>query len=1043
LELPQEAIYHYLNYDGSVSGPASDEYLLRNIKHQIPIVHIDDLTHREGNPRYHAQTTNVLIKNYHHEHRHTRWLRELSLALRDKNTPIVYNYALISKIYKYQQSVFANYYRWKNIFGTMLGQVNEVAKTSQRQHFIVVQSPKFVPSMTQLNQASLELSQTLVKVFNDPNSYILLELWKWVYADRENSIFSTIDAKHIHLFNFIFQQNGKWFVLNLGKLNSWRIPENEKEQAYYNECVEQVKQKSPALQVAKRLLHMYITAMELQTLTSKPADDSQPVFTQQDEIDIAEQQASDEEDISEQDDADDDIEVQKEVQQPDAKLIKTLNDANVLLNQIQDIEDSDNIDHDTFVQHTLAEEQRIDEALKSLEVIADNFQREVTKAKSQVKEILKDNASQNHDQAIVKLCDKLANDGAISAAEYNRYTRLAQSYKTMVAPDGTSTLEQYINIDPQVLKLDQSKEMVDSPSVIDKSMLRTTLNDFDSKYIKEVLKKDVAGAVMSLQNAGVAVTNYHVKDVEDVLGASELHTIKITPIIGVPSTLRFKLPKVLPDGTFENNAVKYKIRKQKADVPIRKTGPNRVALTSYYGKCFITRARNNSSSYGYWLQNKVMAIAIDSHNESITQPVVANVFDQDLHAPRNYSALATSFKSFTCQGFTFNFDHDEVAATWPIDVITQTERGGNILVAKSLDETYLYLDKYGNLFETNSQEETKSLGTLESFLGIESGNAPVEYVTVGVFGKDIPLGIILGINMGFQSLVEVLGARHRVVPAGQRLNLQPNEYSIAFTDETWIFNKEDQLSTLVLAGFNEYWKSLKQFSVYSFDQRGAYQNLLEMHDMGVRYVREIDLMYQMFIDPITRDLLVEMKEPITFKGLLFRSAQMLIDDRHPDELDPAYMRIKGYERVAGAVYTELVQAVREHNGKLGRTNAQIEMNPFKIWNRISEDPAKSQAQEINPIKQIKEGEAVTFAGTGGRNKRSMTKRTRSYHPNDMGTISESTVDSGDVGINIFTSANPQFTSLRGMSSGFDMKKTGASSLLSTSALLAPGSDTDD
>ena len=73
----------------------------------------------------------------------------------------------------------------------------------------------------------------------------------------------------------------------------------------------------------------------------------------------------------------------------------------------------------------------------------------------------------------------------------------------------------------------------------------------------------------------------------------------------------------------------------------------------------------------------------------------------------------------------------------------------------------------------------------------------------------------------------------------------------------------------------------------------------------------------------------------------------------------------------------------------------------------------------------------------------MVKRTRAYHKSSMGTISESTVDSSDVGINIYLSSNPQFTSVRGVSREFNFEKQVAGALLSTSAMLAPGSDKDD
>jgi hypothetical protein len=266
---------------------------------------------------------------------------------------------------------------------------------------------------------------------------------------------------------------------------------------------------------------------------------------------------------------------------------------------------------------------------------------------------------------------------------------------------------------------------------------------------------------------------------------------------------------------------------------------------------------------------------------------------------------------------------------------------------------------------------------------------------------------------------------------------------LAFSDETLVFDDSNKFAAMILAGFNEYRKTIKLFSVYSFNKRGVYVNLLETNGLGTRYIREIDMANTMFVDPITRDILIEMKEPTSYQGLLFRACEMLLTSDHPSELDPALMRIKGYERFSGAIYTEIIQSMRTHNGALSKASSAIAINPYAVWKRISEDPAKLQATELNPIAALKECEAVTYGGMGGRSSRSMTKHTRGYHTNDMGTISEATVDNSDVGINVYTSADPQFTSLRGMSKRFDFDKPNATSMLSTSALLSPSSDADD
>ena len=477
--------------------------------------------------------------------------------------------------------------------------------------------------------------------------------------------------------------------------------------------------------------------------------------------------------------------------------------------------------------------------------------------------------------------------------------------------------------------------------------------------------------------------------------------------------------------------------------PLRKTGPNKVSLTSYYGKVFILSGKKTNANYGHWLGSQFALSAINQDDTTITGVIYGNCFDSTLVAPKAYTSLSNTIRTCLVGGFELCFDRDYILKNYPAPVLKAYEHEGALVIGRTpINDTYLIINKHGDVHSFNGTT-SEPLGTLEDFLGISTMDAPVEYATASVYGKDIPIGVILGIELGFENLLQLLQVTPRRVLSGERVKLTSNEYALYFNDETLVFSRDNKLASMILGGFDEYHRTLKQFSVYSFDKRGVYINLLEANGIGVRFVREIDLLNAMFVDPITRDILIEMKEPITYQGLLFRACQLLLSDNHPDELDPAQMRIAGYERFSGAIYNELVQAIRVHNASLGKSNKQIVLNPYAIWKRISEDPAKIQATQLNPIASLKEREAVTYGGVGGRSSLSMTKSTRAYHKNDMGTISEATTDNADVGINIYTSADPNFTSLRGMSKRFDIKKPNYTSLLSTSALLAPASDSDD
>lgn len=480
--------------------------------------------------------------------------------------------------------------------------------------------------------------------------------------------------------------------------------------------------------------------------------------------------------------------------------------------------------------------------------------------------------------------------------------------------------------------------------------------------------------------------------------------------------------------------------------PIRKIRPDTVALSNVSSKLFVMRSERKADNYPKWLSRSVMAIGLNDENPTVQHLVTGNAFDKSFEAPRLFTTLSQSFRSFTlsANGVSYNchFGNNKRDSIYPPAKLTELEVNGSRIIGLSNDEQYLVVDSAGALFSEHFGTITQ-MPSIESILSLDEGKAPVEFSVLKVFRAMIPVGLALGYLMGLSNLVKRLGVKPRIVPAGKRVSLLESEWPIVFEDETWVFSRQDRLASMVLAGFREYVKSTSKFIAAEFETKDVYLNVFEEKKITVRNMKELDILEQLFVDPITKGLLEEMKEPTVFRELLIRSSEMLLADQHPDEADARHMRLKGYERFAGFVYTELVRCARIQSARPGRERFGLELNPYAVWIAVQQDPAKDQISEINPIQNLKESEAATFSGTGGRNSRSMVTHTRVYHPSAMGTISESTVDSSDVGVNTFTSANPQFNSIRGTTDAYDTSSGNIASLLSTSAMVSPGSTRDD
>lgn len=1024
LELPKRSFWHYVGGDVGDMAPHGDDFMFRNTDRPIMLGFVTELGDNKGGPTPLPVQIQSAITGYHTRNRRVRKMKALETATKDEQNLGIYSYGLLPRMFRYQRSFYSNYYRWWNIQAAVWDHVAQVAEKTDRHQFIVCTLPQVLPTVANLRKAGGEMNQTLLKLFNEPSSLFLLELWKWLGEDRETSVLSRVTPEQMGRVNLIFQESGRWFALNLGLVDSWRKSSKKDILAAKEAGDESFKPRIKGFepkQLQLRILKLAMVLFEARSVASAGADEATGATAPASK------------------------EPERVVTVVDAKAPEFNPATGVFETKTKQSEMSESPDEAEAVAGATStsddivtsedEDARLEEELAVLELVKqpDAPEHEIDITPQGIR---------TPEAGVMEVCDRLADIGKMTAKEYKRYQDLANTYKRIPAPDGVGTLADYVKIDPAILAMDESPSIPDIRTVTDKSMLKSSLLEFDSRYINKVLQREIAGMVLQFQQAGICVTDYKVELVEQITGDFFAFEVKLVPIEGSPSTFRFKIPVINEDGEWEANCTKYRLRKQRKDVPIRKIAPDTVALTSYYGKLFVTRSAKVVNNYPKWLTNQIRAIGENDDDIRLTKLRSANVFDSGFEAPRTYSTIAMSARSFVVRGFTFNFDHTKREELYGLDMMSKHEKDGSILCGKNDKNQLILMDPVGELYIVEDDVVTEFY-PIEQLLELDLNKAPVEFCEVSIGNREVPVGVVLAHELGLTNLCKLLRVQPRRVPAGTRVALEAHEYAIVFADETLVFLRDDRMASLILAGFNQYHAAIRKFPVHEFEKKGVYLSVLDSGNGGARTLRGINNAYNLFVDPITRDLLIEMGEPTDFRGLLLRSAEMLLTDSHPDEMDSAYMRVCGYERVAGHVYTEICKGIREHSSMPGRSRAAIDINPYAVWKSIQTDSAGAQVNDINPVQNLKEQEAVTSSGSGGRSGRSMTKKTRGYHENDKGTISESTVDSQDVAINIFTSADPQFTSLRGMSRRYKDGVTGATALLSTSALLSPGSDRDD
>lgn len=610
--------------------------------------------------------------------------------------------------------------------------------------------------------------------------------------------------------------------------------------------------------------------------------------------------------------------------------------------------------------------------------------------------------------------------GQITQREYSSIEERVNNVINLPNPFGEGTIEDALKIDEEAIPI-APKEYVKGNDVLDEDMLKSSLDTYNQKYIEQVFKQDMLRNILASQRADFIISNIDIDEIEDL--NNEYYSIKIRgrTIGGAESTIPLKIHKPRADGTFLANGVRYRLRPQPIDLPIRKVSPSKVTLTSVgYGKSAVQRSEFVSVNYDAWIARKLMAIAIDDTNSLLDSASSGNVFNNDVSLPRDYTAVAKSISSLKSKKYEFTFDYSKVKDLKVKD--------GHVPISK---EGRYTMDFKGMVYDGGEE-----LGTLIEIFQL--GDPPREYAEYMLLGKKIPVAVLLGARMGFSELLKEMNVTSRKVSPGGRMNLGHHEFALRFQDVTLVVDGSDPKVSMMLSGLNQYHKYLKMYRLIDYDRPEAFHQLMEAYGLGPRYGREIDLFFDMFIDPITETQLIRQKEPTDMIDLLFRAVELLETDQHKHEVSSREQRLRGYEKFNSFIYKEIVSATRIRNAK-GRTrNSRLEVHPYSVSNMITDDPAVILVQESNPLHELREGEMVTASGTDGRSALTMVGDTRSFQADDVGIYSESGKDDGGVGVNTFLSVNANIVDVYGNTKQLDEEDSNnAGKYFSSSALNAP------
>ena len=650
----------------------------------------------------------------------------------------------------------------------------------------------------------------------------------------------------------------------------------------------------------------------------------------------------------------------------------------------------------------------------------------------------------------------------LTDAQYKHAIKVANAYKDVVLFNDESgkkvTIASLLNSSPDDTVSSSSLDFLKG-QIPDESMLKSSVANFDKEYMDKFFLRDLVMELTSFNKVGMFLKDLKIEDVSDSMNNTLEIKAKYEDINHKPHTIRFTIPKVDDRGYCYINGGLKVMKKQRITVPICKVSPTRVTLSSDYGKYLVERVTAVAHSFINYV-DKIISAA-----DGQIKVTFGTAALQPFIYPYEFTAIGKKYTSFVVSEdadarskwyFFFN-DSSKLTEYFLAQGFTQKQIKEAVGTANELkgylvgmhdpkDPSYVYMKLDGSTVVHTSEGVTSPEGL--SFIDLlcelcaVSINNLSEWTELKLLSKSIPTIFALCYRYGLSYMLNYTKCKYAIYNKRGKYPRHQSDVIIKFQDKVLVIPRAPLCFSLLFAGLNSY--DLTHYDLEEMDSKDVYYELLQSKRMSVHNLKSIDNFFDMFVDPITRDILFRMGEPTEAKDLLIRATALLTTEDCPPVSVCSNHRFRSYERINTAIYKTLSALYSTFRYKSIGSSSTFSIKDFEIAKMVVSDQLMENIEQINPINDIKYREEYGHGGTGGRQSVDTFMIDDRQWPEDgIGIIGESSVDNGKTGYVGNMSNNPSIDNIRGLTISKPIKDLEPSEILTCAALFGPGVIQDD
>lgn len=607
-------------------------------------------------------------------------------------------------------------------------------------------------------------------------------------------------------------------------------------------------------------------------------------------------------------------------------------------------------------------------------------------------------------------------------------------------------------IEPSQFKVDEKD--------IDPRIERSRLAAIDEEYNKKQMMTDISNSLSGFSGTSfypMTLDNVNIEDVSNYSDEKYTYNVRYKTNEGKPLSFQLDVPKMVDNRYLYLGGDKKVIKKQLIRLPIVKTKEDRVELTSNTNKMTIDRTNGKISRKNAYILKKLKEIGkTDRFYIEYGDNTAANSklgYSNDFA----YEELAGSINYIKTIKYELFFNRDSMRDELDLLDINVSED----YFSKSrtpLGFTYIGENKKDVIFIENNAIFTVNIETgkcekisdslfdflVSKVLGLDMSILPsvgkaFVYTRVKFLATTYPLLSVVASQNGLTNILDRYVGKGNYYKT-QKLEKNNTEYIGVKFKDCYLYYKDEPKNSLLLNSI--YLLDTENYNYAEFDADIPYTHYfmrLLGDSVGMHTRNTLRINLEVYVDPITRDILRDLKLPTDIIDILLYANTLLVGNQYKPLNDMSNYRIRSNELIPALMYSVISDAyVNYEKHRINGRPMNISVPKNALIKKLMEQPNVNSKSTLSPILEVEQIAQASAKGWRGVNiDDAYTLEMRAYDDSMYGFISgNSTPYSGQVGITRALTYDPQITSVRGYIPYVDKNTLSAVNVLSPTELLS-------